>query len=318
MILNILTIIVCSFLLTFATELILDAIRNISHSTGFSKFAIASLLLAFGTSLPELFIGIQAAINNQSSLSLGNILGSNLANLSIIIGIATLIGGNLAINKNIVNRDIYYTFLISSVPLFLSLGGGIDRLDGILLIILFALWHVLSLGKDHQEPRQKRFLLRTPVFPKKLEEGFFRSGRKLVIGLITLLFSTEMLIKSSISLANYFKIPSLLIGIFLIGPGSSLPELAAEARAIKKRETALAMGDLLGSLVVNSSLVIGLTALINPIEVVQPQIYLTTTLFFLIIFSIFYIFIRTKAKLERWEGAILLMLYFVLVAIELF
>lgn len=305
-----------AIILALSTSLVLRAMKQLARATGLQRYALANLVLALGTSFPELIVAIQSALAKEPSLSLGNILGSNIADLSVVIGGATLISGSLAINRNVISSDIYYTFLIAAAPLLLLIDGQLDRLDGLLLLLLFAFWQTIALDK-RKERRTMGFLRRIKgkLFNHRAKLSFLIA--KLIIGLTGLLIAAHQLVSLAHSLAIQFKISPLVVGIFIIGLGSSLPELAVEARAISKKEAAVALGDLLGSVVVNSSLILGVTALIYPINLIQPRLYFFTTIFFLIIFSFFYLFIRTKTKLERWEGAILLMLYFVLVALEL-
>jgi len=306
--------------LALSTNLVLGAVKKLAIVTGLGDYALANAILAMGTSLPELLIGVQAALAHRSNLSLGNVLGSNIADLSIVIGGACLVGGMLKISKNVINNDIYYAFLIAAAPLVLLIDGSISRLDGILLLILFIFWQTLSLNKKHYKkiPEKRGFLisLKQKVLDQK-ENGLGKYLFKLLLGLTILMFASSKIIDSANILAELFKIPSLIVGIFIVGLGSSLPELALETKAIKDKESEVALGDLLGSIVINSSLIVGITALISPINLIQPQIYLTTTIFFLLTFLIFYLFIKTKSLLERWEGAILLMLYILMAAIEL-
>jgi len=316
MLIQIFLLIIFAIILALSTSLVLRAMKQLARLTGLQRYALANLVLAMGTSFPELLVAIQSALAKEPSLSLGNILGSNIADLSVVIGGATLIGGSLAISKNVINSDIYYTFLIAAAPLLLLIDGQLDRLDGILLLLLFSFWQTISLGKK----RERRSVGILEKIKEKLLNHRARLSfliAKLIIGLAGLLAAAHQLVNMAHSMAIQFKISPLIVGIFIIGLGSSLPELAVEARAISKKEAAVALGDLFGSVVINSSLILGITTLIYPINLTQPRLYFFTTIFFLIIFSIFYLFIRTRAQLERWEGAILLMLYFILVAIEL-
>lgn len=306
-----------SIILALSTNLTLKSIKKLSKKTGLSNYTLANVVLAMGTSLPELLIGIRAGMAGQPSLSLGNVLGSNIADLSIVIGGATLISGHLAISQKVINSDIYYTFLISAAPLLLLIDGKLGLVDGILLILLFLFWQIISFKSGRGRKGRRILASVKDRFNRKLDNQIIFNLIRLTLGLIGLIIASNQLINSSEFLALQFKISPLIIGIFLTGLGSSLPELALESKAIGNREAEVATGDLLGSIVVNSSLIIGVTAVISTIKLAQPQIYLTTTLFFLLTFFIFYLFIKTKRTLERWEGAILLMLYFILVSLEL-
>ncbi len=318
MYLHFVLLITFSIILALSTTLVLKSIKELSKTTGLNNYYLSGLILAMGTSLPELLIAIQSAMANQASLSLGNVLGSNIANLSIVIGGATLLGGSLKIGKNVISNDIYYAFLISAAPLMLLIDGKLSRLDGILLLALFILWQAISLKLNHKKQGGRVFaFLKQGVDQKEAPNNFAPTFARLSVGLTGLLFASHQLVKSARFLALEFNISPLIVGVFIIGLGSSMPELALEAKAIKNKESEIALGDLLGSIVINSSLIAGITTISNTVILSQPQLYLTTTLFFLLIFFIFYLFIRTKNILERWEGAILLMLYFILVAVEL-
>jgi cation:H+ antiporter len=279
------------------------------------NYALANFLIALGTSLPELSIGIQAAIANQSSLSLGNVLGSNIANLSIVIGGATLIGGSLKVNKNVIQKNILITFLIAIAPLLFMIDRELGTIDGLILLTIFIFWEVSSFPGQN---RRKRLLssLKTKVGRKKVNHLAVHAT-KLFFGLGGLLISAHILVDSAHFLASHFNIPPIIVGIFLVGLGSSLPELVLQSKAIKNHQSEIALGDLFGSVVFNSSLIVGLTAILQPFNLTQPRLYFLSAIFFLIAFGLFYLFIRTKNTLERWEGAILLMLYLILVAIGL-
>ena len=312
-------LVVFSIVLALATSLILKSVKKISSLSGIGDYAVANLIIALSTSLPELVIAIQASLNNQSSLSLGNILGSNIADLSVVIGGAIIIGGTLKIGRNILEHDVYYAFLITAAPLVLLFDGKLDRLDGFLLFVLFLLWQFISLGNGRRKLRgsilDQRRKTKSKILKNKKEALVV--GSKLLVGLIGLLLSAQVLVGRAEFLATHFKIPPLVIGIFLIGLGSSLPELVLQTKAIRNKESSIALGDLFGSIVSNSSLILGINALISPFSLGQPHLYITTTMFFLLTFFFFFLFINTKEELERWEGAILLMLYFILAAIEL-
>jgi len=304
-----------SILLALTTNLVLKSLKKISFITKMDNYALANFLIALGTSLPELSIGIQAAIANQSSLSLGNVLGSNIANLSIVIGGATLIGGSLKVNKNVIQKNILITFLIAIAPLLFMIDRELGTIDGLILLTIFIFWEVSSFPGQN---RRKRILssLKTKVGRKKANHLAVHTA-KLFLGLGGLLVSAHILVDSAHFLASHFSIPPIIVGIFLVGLGSSLPELVIQSKAIKNQESEVALGDLFGSVIFNSSLIVGVTAILQPFNLTEPRLYFLSAIFFLVAFGLFYLFIRTKNILERWEGAILLMLYLILVAIGL-
>lgn len=138
------------------------------------------------------------------------------------------------------------------------------------------------------------------------------------LGVALLLFAADMLVKVGTRIAVAVNIPLLLIGLLVVALGTSLPELAFELKAVREKETSMVFGDLLGSIVANGTLVIGLTSLIKPIKIQAFDEYLLATMAFVFAFGFFYFFIRTKKTLERWEGASLLVIYLIFVILEFF
>lgn len=310
-------LVVFSAVLALSTNLVIRSIKKISRQTGVGHFALASSILAFGTSLPELVIAIQAGLAGESVLVLGSILGSNVADLSIIIGGASIIGGAVKVSQKIIHSNVYYTFLLAAAPLVLLIDGKLTRIDGLLLLALFAINQAITLNGEKTKKKGKLLYVRVKKKKSKGQRNhLFWNAVSLIAGFTGVIFSAKMIVAGAQILAASFKVPPLVVGIFIIGLGSSLPELILEIKAIRSKETELALGDLLGSLIINSSLIMGIATLINPITLVNPHVYLTTTLFFLMTFLIFYLFIRSKAVLERWEGAVLLMFYFLLLTFE--
>jgi len=299
--------------LSISTRFLISAFKKISQQSTSSDFALSSLIIGMGTSIPEIIIAIGCALRGKPNLSLGNVLGSNIANLSLIIGGATLIAGQLKIIDSVLKSNIYYAFLIAAAPLLLLSDGQLTRLDGIILLLLYLSWQNLMFVKKQQKQESlfKRLKNKAPlIFSSQL------SPLKIIMALIALLGSAELMVRIVISLATQLNVPGFLLGVFILGAGSSLPELAFSTQAIKDKESAIVLGDLLGSVVTNSSFIVGLTVLISPLRLFHPKQYFTVTLYFLITFLIFYIFIKTKKRLEKWEAAFLVASYFILLVFE--
>ncbi|MBL7150454.1 sodium:calcium antiporter [Candidatus Microgenomates bacterium] len=299
-----------SFLLIKASDIIVDSLRKLSKSTHLSKFALTSFILALATSLPELFVGIAAALENKPSLSLGNVIGSNIANLSIVIGGAAFIGGTVNVVGKFLQKDIFYTFLAGSLPLVLLLDNTLSRVDGLILLVVY-FWYVATVLKFREKISFLNGIIkRLGKREAEIELSWF------FFGIILLIFSADMLVRVSYQLADFFHIPLFLIGLFLVALGTSLPELSFGIKAIRSHQTAMVFGNLLGSVVANSSLILGITALISPIKILYLQEYLLATIFFIFIFAVFYFFVRSKRRLERWEGGVLFLLYLLFAMVE--
>lgn len=303
-------LILFSFLLIKASDILVTSLKRLAHSTHLSKLALTSFIMALATSLPELFVGIAAALEGKSNLSLGNVIGANIANLSLVIGGTALFGGGMKIVGNFLKKDVFYTFLAGSVPLILLLDNYLSQIDGLILLMVYA-WYVATVFHLSDKTYSLNGILGR--LEKKETEVTFSL---LFLGVILLIFSADMLVKVSYQLANIFHVPLLLVGLFLVSIGTTLPELFFSIKARRANQVAMVFGNLLGSVVANSCLILGLVALINPIKLVSLQEYLLATIFFVLIFSAFYLFIRTKRRLDRWEGGVLFLLYLLFAAVE--
>ncbi|MCD6225506.1 sodium:calcium antiporter [bacterium] len=313
-VLKVITIAVLSAILSLSTRYLISSFKKISQKFHSGDFALANLIIGMGTSIPEIIIAVDCALKGKANISLGNVLGSNIADLSLIIGGATLLAGHLNVIDSVLDSDIFYTFLIAAAPLLLLSDGQLSRLDGFVLLVLYLSWQTIVFTKKKKSgPFWKRLKEKIKlVFSAELPI------LKLVLSLAALLISAEFLVKTAISLGEELKIPELILGVFILGVGSSLPELAFETRGIKEKESAIVLGDLLGSVVTNSSFITGITAIISPVRLFTPKQYFTITFYFLVIFFLFYLFIKTKKRLEKWEAAFLVASYFLLLAIEFF
>lgn len=301
-----------SLLLIKATDIITESLQRLAQLTHLGKFAITSLLLAFATSIPELVVGITAALDGRSSLSLGVILGSNIANLSLVIGGAAVIGGSLSVAGQFLKLDVFSVFLAGVMPLMLLLDKTLSRADGIILLLVYGVYNYGILKNQQADQltgtgRFKLMLLGEGLKSKKMNKWL----AWLFLGTAMLIFGADMIVKLAVMIAKTIEAPVMLVGMFLIAVGAVLPELSFEARAIKKRQAGMVLGNLTGSIVVNSTLVLGLVALINPIRLQNGlNAYLLAAAAFGVMFILFWHFVRTKKKLERWEGIALILVYF--------
>lgn len=299
-------------LLIKATDILVVNLKGFARATGLGQFAVATFLLALATSLPELFVGIASAIEGEPNLSLGNVIGSNIANLSLVIGGAALIGGAVRVHGIFLHRDVFYAFLAGAAPMVLLFDKNLSRIDGLILLALYGFYNVWVFTEHHREmiargDEQEGFIRR--LIRRLNHRGTKTELAWIFLGIALLLFSADMLVRIAQRMALVFNIPILLIGLFLVAVGTSLPELAFELKAIRAKQSEMVFGDLLGSIVANGTLIIGLTCLIAPIRIQAFDEYLLATMAFVIAFGIFYLFVRTKHRLERWEGAFLIGFY---------
>lgn len=313
-------LVIFGYLLIKATDHLVSELRDISQITHLGKFGLTAFLLAFATSLPELVVGVASAIEGRPMLSLGNILGSNIANISLVMGGAAIIGGSINVVGEFLKRDLFSTFLAGSMPLLLLIDGALTRLDALVLLAVYV-WYTYTVLAEKTEElaayQESELPFITRLFSRLRQGEAKRHYLLMLVWVFVLLFSADMLVRISIVLAGFLGIPIILIGLFFVAVGTSLPEFAFEIRAVRSGETAMVYGNLLGSVVANSTLILGLTALIHPIKLdggFQP--YLLATVAFVVIFGLFWLFVSTKRILERWEGVLLLIVYLLFAIFE--
>jgi len=312
---DLILIFLLSFVLIKATDILIVNFTSLSQKTRLRKFALTGLILGLATSLPELFVGLSAAFENKSILSLGNIMGANIANLSLVVGGAALLGGTVIVRGDFLRRDIFYAFLAAASPMLLLSDRVLSRLDGLILLIFYVFYQVIVFNEHSFRLRERE--IKKPQRLLRIFNLRSKTTRKeiawIFLGIVLLLFAADALVKIAVKLAVTFNLPLLLVGLLIVAVGTTLPELVFEIQALRSRQSSMFLGNLLGSIVANGTLIIGLVALISPFRIQNLESYLLSMMSFLLIFAIFYLFIRTKHRLERWEGSLLLLIYLIFI-----
>ncbi|MCK5026776.1 MAG: sodium:calcium antiporter [Nanoarchaeota archaeon] len=305
----ILFLIACLVLVTSGT-LLVKSLTKLATYLRVSEFIIGFMILAFATSIPELFVGINAAIAKNTSLALGMVIGSNIANLTIIMGIAILLKRGISIESKKTKTDSLYMFAIAILPFALMwIGNSISRIDGIILICAFLVY------------ARKLYKERT-VFTKELKNHQKRLApilnTLLFVASLTLLFlASKYVIHYAELLSLDLALPPIIMGLFLIALGTSLPELVAGARAVMMGHTEMALGNIIGSVIVNSTLVLGVTALIFPITS-EFLLFFTSGIFMLLVTFLFATFVESGNRLYIKEGIALIFFYVFFIIIEFY
>lgn len=314
MVTDLLWLIFFSLLLIKATDILLVNLKSFAKRLKIGAFVLGGLAAALTTSLPELFVGLAAALRAEPSLSLGNVVGANIANLSLVIGGAALIGGTLKVQGNFLSRDVFYAFLAGAAPMLLLMDKTLSRLDGVILLAIYLFYQVVIFRQQSGGSTEGEMVHRLihHVSLRGTKKEFFW----IFVGVAVLLFSANMLVDLGAKVAATIGLPLLVVGMVWVAIGTTLPELIFEAEAIKKRQPEMVFGNLLGSIVANGTLVLGVVAVIAPFKIEAFAQYLLATITFVLVFGLFYFFIRTKRRLERWEGAVLALVWLVFVLAE--
>ncbi len=262
---------------------------------------IGMVVVSAGTSMPELLVRLMAAIRGNSDISIGNVVGSNIANIALGLGLTSIIFPT-KIRKNIVKREMIFMLIASIVFAIVSLNGTIGRLEGVFLLILmvsFVTYSYKTAKKEHIAES-----LEVIVEDKNLTHSLLW----LTLGLTSLLLGSHILISAGIKIALWFGISELIIGISLVAVGTSVPEIATSIVAAYKKEFDISVGNIVGSNIFNILFIIGIVAAIKPLHV-SPEV-ITIHLPVMLMFAIGLLPIMKKNLIiNRIDGLLLLASY---------
>ena len=310
----ILIFIVSSFILVRSGMWVVKALIRIAQFLKLREFIVASFLMAFATSLPELFIGITSAISGKPELPFGVIIGSNIVALTVMVAIGALLGKDLHIRGKVLQRSALYAALYSLLPLLLILDGMFSRRDGMILLAALVFYFVRLIAEE------ERF---RKVFNNQLKgwrhfKIFVKDMFIFLIGAAMLLLSAEGIVFSVSKLAETFNLSLMVIGVSLVALGTSLPEIAFEIKAIRMGHKTMILGDIMGSVVINAALVLGLVGLISPFVITDFSPYLIGAAFTLVACLFFINFARSERKVTEMEALFLLGIYVLFIVAELY
>lgn len=315
-------ILVLSLILIKAADMVIVAIRRISHGSKAGVFTISAIILALGTSLPELFVGVTSALEGSPNLSLGVIFGSNIANIALIGGLTAVFAGNVLVRSQQVQNETLIAFLAGILPAFLASDQSLSRVDALIMLSVYLAYttgffrrRYMQIAKEQRE--EDSFVYRFIRQFNHVRSKKTREFGRLFIGVALLLATSDAIVRLSTILAQAAGLPLFLIGLFVIAIGTSLPELVFSLKSIAEHEPSMFFGNILGSTIANSTLVVGVTTLIHPLNVVAFDEYVLAVLAFVAIFISFWVFIRSKHTLERWEGVVLMLFYIAFIVSEL-
>ena len=307
MLLSLLGVVAGLVLLTLAADQFVVGAARLAARLRLSTVVIGALVIGFGTSAPEMVVSGIAAGQGHLDIAVGNIIGSNVANLTLVLGTAAL-AVPIAVRSPTMRREAPLS--LGALLLFaVIVQGGLSRLDGFVLVgaLAVALTIVLTTAKEDPE-------IGDEVAEYLAEEGRIRTGREAVrtlLGLAGTLVAAQLLVVTASDLARRFGLAEGFIGLTIVAIGTSLPELATSLQAARKGETDLIIGNLLGSNLFNSLAVGAIAALVGPGAIGDPQLAGVATLFMVVIGVAATAFMATGRAVVRWEGLVLLAGYVV-------
>ncbi len=292
-------------IVVYGADEAIKRLLNLSRFFRLSIFAAGVLIAGTLAVLPEMSIGVISAINGTSSFGFGIILGSNVADLTLVIGVVTLFAGKLNLNPAVL-KQLRISFLAVILPVLLFIDGELSSIDGVILLCAFAVYSIwlVRRGRDNGEKVTQN-------------KGFIRFAIEvalLIVGVTVLFIGSSLVTDQAQTLSASLGLPIFLIGV-IVAVGTCLPELAFSVRACEAKSCDLGLGNILGNVLADSMLTIGIIALIQPIKPVNFYFPLTTSVF--IVFSVLLVYWRSRdGVLDKRDAVVLILVYGVFLALQ--
>ena len=310
MFMNVLYIIIGVALVLWGADRLTDGASALARRMSIPEIIIGLTIVAAGTSAPELFVSVASALKGAPDLAVGNVVGSNIMNTLLIVGVTAMVAP-MAIAPSTVSKDIPFTVGASLLLIVLALdtfatltiaGNSISRLDGVILLAAFALFMVYTLRMARKGGVEST----TGQAATKAANPWL-SALWIAVGLACLIFGSNLFVDAASAVARQLSVSDSIIGLTIVAGGTSLPELATSVVAARKGRSAMAIGNVIGSNVFNILAILGLTAVVCPMQIGGITLVDLSTM--LLSMLVVWLFCYTKLTVARWEGALLTLAY---------
>lgn len=279
---------------------------SLAHFLRFPKYMIGFLVVAVISILPETFIAINSSLGEIPSFGLGTLFGSNVADLTLVFTIIVFsTTRGIKVESKILENNKWYPLLLA-LPIFVGLDGHYSRIDGALLVAAGAFFFYQTFKKNRGRaiaPENQHYPIKNFVY--------------LILSMAVLLLGANLTVKYGVAFAESMRVSPVLIGMLVVGLGTTLPELFFSLKAVKEKVDDLALGDILGTVISDATIAVGILALINPFYFAREIIYVTAAFMVLSSFILF-AFMRSGKILNKREGTFLFLFYIIFVATEYF
>lgn len=295
-------------------DILVDGSSSLARRFNVSDLVIGLTVVAFGTSTPELFVNIIASVNGNAGIAIGNVIGSNIANILLILGVSALVYP-IRVTRGTVWKEIPFS-LLSVIALGVMVNGPLInnkgqnilfRSDGLLLLLFFIIfiYYTFSIATKMDDVSGKVCVT---------EYSLFRSFLMIILGLLCLTIGGKWIVDGAVQIAAGFGMSESLIGLTIVAVGTSLPELATSVAAAYKKNVDIAVGNVVGSNIFNILFVLGLSSLIKPLPFAGSSNVDIAVVIFASVLLFFCMFTGKRHTLDRWQGALFLFFYVIYIA----
>ena len=292
-------------LLFVSGKFLVDSSVAISRRLRIPRMIIGLTVVAFGTSAPELLVSLQAAFSGFPEIAMGNVVGSNISNILLVLAITALIFP-IPVPKSSVKRDWPIMMAVSVLLYIFAMNGWISRLEGVIFVSLLGLYILFSVIRSRGAER---------IVEQELDQGHMKwwvAGIIFLISVVGLAFGADLLVENAALVAEKMGMSKRVVSITMVAVGTSIPEVATSVIAALKKETDISVGNIIGSNIMNILSVLGFTSLVSPISVSVeiarfdiPWMLGISLLFLLLMLP------ASRARITRWEGIIMIVIYLV-------
>lgn len=296
-------------LLVWSADRFVEGAAATAWHAGMPSLLIGMVVIGFGTSAPEMVVSAISAAQGNPGLALGNAYGSNISNIALILGLTALISP-IAVKSSVLRKELPFLFVITLFACWQLYDGRLSRADARILLGIFLLWLGWSIFQGLKKRRDSLgddMEVTLEVLHMPLRKALIWLG----LGMLLLVVSSRILVWGAVEIAHAFGVSDLIIGLTIVAVGTSLPELASSVAATRKGEHDLALGNVLGSNLFNTLVVVGIAGTIQPMAVAPEVLYRDCLLMSLLTLGLFVmgIGIRGPGRINRLEGAFLVLIY---------
>jgi cation:H+ antiporter len=302
--------------LFFGGNWLVKGAARLASALGISPVLIGLTVVAFGTSVPELLVGIDSALKGVSDIALGNVVGSNIANVGLILGVTAFMHP-VMIHWSLLKREIPIMVGVSIIALLMALDGNIGQVDGILLVVGFVLFNIFAYTMAQREKNA----IQADVAEFVEHEGITPAAKinrllevvRLLGGIALLVLGAQWTVDGSVAVARGLGVSEFIIGVTLVAVGTSLPELTAAVVGAMQKETDIVVGNVIGSNIANILAILGATAVVSPIGVTERVIGLDMLV--MIGFALALLPFLLRNVMGRWQGIVFIAAYAIFIGV---
>ncbi len=309
MLLNLGLILIGIVLVLWGADRLTDGAVAVAQKLKVSQLVIGLTIVAMGTSMPEFSVSMVSALKGTSDLAVGNVVGSNIFNTLLIVGVAALVSP-IVITKTTVRKDIPFALVASVVLMMLCYDGKIERIDAGIMFAMFFIFMAMTLQSAKIEKNvvqvDTQAIISETVSEKKAMAGWL-AITWIVVGLSSLIFGSNIFVEGATKVASSLGVSDAIIGLTIVAGGTSLPELATSVVSARKGDSGIAIGNVIGSNIFNILATLGIAGIIHPMVLEGITMFDFSAMVTAMILVWFFSF--TKYTIERWEGFVLTLVY---------